>query len=295
MSFIHVVYGGNGTTPVDSGLPRVGEIYGVDQNGNLRWYRYKGNGEYNPAGNQGWYPNSGNIVGNGWHSFRNLFSGGNGVLYGVEQNGNLRWYQYLGNGEHNPAGNQGWYSNSGNIIGNGWHNFRFIFSSPWEGREVPNRSAIYGVDQNGNLRWYRYLGNGEHNPAGNQGWHPNSGNTIGNGWHSFRHVVAISGVILAVKENGDLLWYYYLGNGEHNPAGNQGWHPNSGNTIGNGWHGFRHIFGGYNDSYPGGIVIYGVEQNGNLRWYRYKGNGEHNPAGNQGWYPNSGNVIGNGW
>ena len=31
MSLTHIFYGGNGTTPVDSGLPRVGVIHGVGQ------------------------------------------------------------------------------------------------------------------------------------------------------------------------------------------------------------------------------------------------------------------------
>ncbi|CCF16488.1 hypothetical protein BLGI_4457 [Brevibacillus laterosporus GI-9] len=64
--FMHVVYGGNGTTPVDSGLPRVGEIFGMERNGNLRWYTYNGNGEHHPDGSGRWQPNSGNTIGRGW-------------------------------------------------------------------------------------------------------------------------------------------------------------------------------------------------------------------------------------
>ena len=39
MSLTYIFYGGNGTSPVDSGLPRVGVIYGVSGNGDLLWYR----------------------------------------------------------------------------------------------------------------------------------------------------------------------------------------------------------------------------------------------------------------
>ena len=41
-NFAILTYGGNGTTPVDSGLPRVGEIYGIKPDGPLLWYRYNG-------------------------------------------------------------------------------------------------------------------------------------------------------------------------------------------------------------------------------------------------------------
>jgi hypothetical protein len=73
-----------------------------------------------------------------------------------------------------------------------------------------------------------------------------------------------------------------------------GWDPNSGNVINNGWNVFRHIFGGSDGT--GGHVIYGVEDGGNLRWYRYSGNGESDPSGTSAaWDPNSGNIIGTGW
>lgn len=50
MSFLHWVCGGAGTVPVDSGLPRVGGLYGVEANGDLRWYRYDGSGDFRPDG-----------------------------------------------------------------------------------------------------------------------------------------------------------------------------------------------------------------------------------------------------
>lgn len=61
-----IFYGGNGTTPVDSGLPYVGVIYGVAPNGDLLWYRYSGQGDSDRSGSLGWHPNSGNPIGNGW-------------------------------------------------------------------------------------------------------------------------------------------------------------------------------------------------------------------------------------
>jgi len=58
-------------------------------------------------------------------------------------------------------------------------------------------------------------------------------------------MAAISDIILLVQDDGALRWYRYGGNGENDPTGSGlGWHPNSGNFIGKGWQGFRHIFGG---------------------------------------------------
>ena len=129
MSFMHTVYGGNGFSPVDSPVPRVGEIYAVRQDGGLRWYEYNGRGEEDPSGNRGWVPNSGNVIGRGWNGFLHLVSGGDGRLYAVAQNGDLRWYQYVGEGLSDPTGGTGWAPNSGNVIGNGWQGLRFLFST----------------------------------------------------------------------------------------------------------------------------------------------------------------------
>lgn len=67
----------NDTTPADIGLPYVGVIYGVAQDGDLLWHKYEGNGEENPSANRGWHPNSGNQIGNGWHNFQHGAAGTN--------------------------------------------------------------------------------------------------------------------------------------------------------------------------------------------------------------------------
>jgi Tachylectin len=287
-------YAGNGTTSVDSGLPLVGVFYGVAENGDLHWFRYSGRGEHDPLGSRNWHFNSGNPVGNGWQSFKHLLGCGDGVIMGVHENGDLLWYSYDGQGESDRSGTRGWHPSCGNAVGNGWLGFRHVFVAPRAGRPS-SRLTIFAVAQNGDLLWYSYSGNGEHDPDGSRGWHPNSGNTIGNGWQNFRHLHASGHVIFGVHENGDLLWYQYDGDGEHDPTGHTGWHPNSGNAIGNGWHGFRHIFGGVTDVSEFGHVLYGVTQDRQMLWYKYVGQGEPDPSGHEGWVPNSGNPIGAGW
>jgi hypothetical protein len=52
-------------------------------------------------------------------------------------------------------------------------------------------------------------------------------------------VVRGDGVVLAIKPDGDLLWYRYTGDGTTTR-----WQINSGNTIGNGWQDFKQVVGG---------------------------------------------------
>jgi hypothetical protein len=295
VALTHVLYGGNGTTSVDSGLPLVGVIYGVKQNGDLVWYKYQGHGESDRSGGQHWNPNSGNSIGNGWGNFRRILGCGDGVILAVKENGDLLWYKYNGNGESDRSGRSGWHPNSGHVIGNGWQNFRDVFVSPNEGRAQSSRLTVYAVAQNGDLLWYSYNGNGESDPSGRLSWHPNSGNTIGSGWQNFRLVFTSGGVIFGVRNDGNLLWYSYHGNGQSDRSGTVGWDANSGNQVGNGWQDFRAVFGGVSDSGGLGYVIYAVARNGDLIWYRYNGNGEADPSGHLRWDRNSGNPIGNGW
>ncbi|MFG2053248.1 tachylectin-related carbohydrate-binding protein [Micromonospora sp. NPDC048930] len=293
---LKLLYGGNGTTPVDSGLPLVGVFYGVTRDGNLEWNRYQGHGEPLGAmpGTQVWDGHTGNLIGRGWAAMRQVIGCGDGVIMAIHPNGNLHWYSYSGNGESDVTGALGWDLNSGNVIGNGWQNFRHVFVAPRAGRTT-SRLQIFAVAENGDLHWYSYSGNGEHDPSGSLGWHPNSGHRVGNGWQSFRHIHGSGNVFFAVHENGNLLWYSYSGQGEEDPSGVRGWHRNSGNPIGQGWQGMRHVFGGVSDVGGFGHVVYGVDATGDLRWYRYSGQGEADVTGVQGWHPSSGTVIGANW
>jgi hypothetical protein len=281
-AFEHLVYGGNGTVPVDSGLPNVGIFYGVERSTwNLRWYRYTG-------GNDGRFqPNSYNPIGNGWGEARHVLGCGNGVILVVKDTGGLYWYQYLGNGEDDSSAATGWHPNSGNQIGNGWGSMSHVFVNPAEGRD-PQYPVIYAVTDSGALRWFLYQGEGEHNPSASTGWHPNSGNQIGYGWGDAVQVTGIGRSILATRADGGLYWFLYQGGGESDPIASTGWHPNSGNQIGNGWGSIQHLFGGNTGSFQS---VFMVDENGILKWYGYDGTGVHDPSGATGWSDGSGYTI----
>jgi len=59
---------------------------------NLLYYRdVFGNGTNAPDGSTGWGANSGNAIGFGWSAFRQVLSGGDGVIYAVTEDGRLLW------------------------------------------------------------------------------------------------------------------------------------------------------------------------------------------------------------
>ena len=159
---------------------------------------------------------------------------------------------------------------------------------PRDEREGLRRRAERG------LRWYSYHGNGEQNPAGDLNWHPNSGSVIAGGWQGFTHVHGSSNVFFAIAEDGGLHWYSYGGQGEPYPSGTMGWHPNSGNQIGRGWQGMRHIFGGVSDLGGFGHVVMAVDGE-RPPLVPVHGPGEADETGTKGWDLRSSNRIGARW
>lgn len=101
--------------------------------------------------------------------------------------------------------------------------------------------------------------------------------------------MAAGRTLYGVGPDGLLRWFRYEGDGRDDTS----WHANSGNPIGNGWQGFRALFGGVRED--GADVLFGVAQNGDLLWYSYAGDGSADASGATGWHANSGNPIGNGW
>ena len=147
------------------------------------------------------------------------------VIYGVLPNGDMVWYSYTGQGESDPTGNNGWVSNSGNRIGNGWQTMRLFCSG----------NVIFGVSPNGELRWYSYQGDGTEDVTGATGWDPNSGNVIATNWGGYRYIIAgghlHSGTIFAVDGWGVMHYFHYMGSGVADPTGKTGWAANYGNAI----------------------------------------------------------------
>ena len=91
-----------------------------------------------------------------------------------------------------------------------------------------------------------------------------------------RLTAASKGVIYAVANNDDLLWYRHDGHSD----GSHRWADPK--QVGNGW-GFKQLFSG------GGGVIYAITASGDLMWYRHNG---HVDGGRRWTEPKQ---VGNGW
>lgn len=206
-----------------------GVIYAARElNGDLLWHRHDGWRD----GSSNWAANSGDKVGDGWGQFKQVFSGGDGVIYAVQENGDLLWYRHDGWRD----GSNRWAEGSGTKVGQGW-DFKHVFSG--------GNGVIYAVQHSRldaatgrrigrHLLWYRHDGWRD----GRSSWAANSGATVGRYWEHFSAVFsAQDDFVLAVQDNGDLLWYQHDGRRD----GSLTWAEGSGKNVGNGWK-FSQVF-----------------------------------------------------
>lgn len=136
--------------------------------------------------------------------------------------------------------------------------------------------VIYGLQADGALQYFRHAGWANGTPS----WSPGTGFTIGNGFAQFADVLAAQdGTFFCRTGNGAIRRYQYA---VSNPATGEGrWIDGGGTQIGDGFQRFPRIFGGWDG------VIYCVDADGLLWWYRYH---------NGGWVNGGAGVqIGNGF
>jgi len=196
-----------------------------------------------------------------------VFGDGDGVIYTIPADGNLRWFHHRGRMD----GTVSW-ANGGILknVGTGWSEPIKVFSG--------GDGVVYTITSDGILRWYRHNGRF----TGTFDWANNLGIQVGSGWGVFQHVFSGGdGVIYGIKPDGSLHWYRHEGRLD----GSFKWASNSGAQVGTGWTIFQHVFG------SGDGVIYAVGLDGNLHWYRHDGRFD----GSFKWASNSGAQVGTGW
>lgn len=177
-------------------------------------------------------------------------------LYGVGQDGNLYCFRHNGYASGQSVYTPGAWQFGGPVSLGGWDAYAKVFSVA---------GAIYGIDQNGNLMWYKHDGfvTCDDHTVGN--WE--GPNQVGTGWGDFTQVfgmtvnygIGLGGVIYAVDSSGELLWYRHDGyaTGDFNWEGPH--------VVGYGWGDFTHIFAGSDG------VIYAINTAGELLWYKHDG------------------------
>jgi len=107
-------------------------------------------------------------VGSGWNAFKSVFSGGDGVIYALKEDGTLLWYRHTGWAD----GSFAW--EGPRVVGSGWAAFRNVFAGGDDG-------IVYAVRTDGALLWYKHRGLA----TGTFDWE--GPRTVGTGW-SFRDV-----------------------------------------------------------------------------------------------------------
>jgi N,N-dimethylformamidase len=142
-----------------------GELLGFMPDGSIRWYQYV---VTNLTTGAGYWANggAGPVIGSGFNNFPRVFGGWDGVIYAVDDSGQLWWYQYTaGNGS------PGWArGGAGALIGSGFKQFPWLWADP--------NGVIYAQRQGDNLYWYRYTGTNGSVAWANSG----SGIPIAGGW-----------------------------------------------------------------------------------------------------------------
>jgi len=210
------------------------EIYGIQNDGTLQWYRHDGSAD----GSFAW--TGPNKVGDGWQSFKSVFAGGDGIIYGIQNDGALQWYR------HDGRANGTYVWTGPNKVGDGWQSFKSVFSG--------GDGAIYAIQNDGVLQWYRHDGRAD----GTYAW--TGPNKVGDGWQSFNSVFSGSdGIIYGIQNDGTLQWYRHDGRAN----GTYAW--TGPNIVGKGWQNFNSVFSG------GDGIIYGIQNDGTLQWYRHDG------------------------
>ena len=238
-------------------------LYGRDK-GALLWYSQGANSDTLVPK---WDYDFGRCVGSGWDKFLFVFAPNRtfGAIYGVEKNGDLKWYRHLGASTGRPD----WQVRRGRTVGTGWSRFRSVFAS--------SSGVMYGVERNGDLSWYRHLAPG----TGTARWARSTATKVGSGWNRFSRVIGSSnGTIYAMEPDGDLFWYRHT----DFISGGPRWHPKSGSRVGTGWNRFRGVVADESN-------LYAIERSGVLQWYRHSGFNTGAPS----WVRTTGTPVGTGW
>lgn len=225
--------------PNQTGTENPAYLYAVTSNGILKWYRHNSaqtGGGLETAG--AWTGST--DVGSGWQTFTRIIPGGGNVLYGITQDGTLKWFGH----EDFQNGKPAWKGPKN--IGTGWQQFTQVFSG--------SEGILYGIAQDGTLKWYRHTGYQDGAPT----WE--GPKNVGTGWQRFKQVFGGGeGIMYAIDTDGTLKWYRHAGFQD----GTVNW--KGPNNIGTGWQQFKQVFS------AGNGIIYAVANDGKLKWYKHTG------------------------
>jgi hypothetical protein len=235
-------------------------LYVIKNDGTVFWYRHQDAATGTPSGFMGPktvitpLPLTAALILRknhlNWAQFRDVISAGGANFYARTEAGDLLWYQHIGFND----GSENW--NGPIKVATGWQRFKKIFSG--------GDGVVYGIDEAGDLYWYRHAGYAT--GGGPETW--TRPIKVGTGWGDFKKVFSAgSGVIYATGPNGDLFWYrhnYYMTGSPDNLLRRLSRPLWSGPVkVRSIWDSYVALFS------PGDGVIYAVQADGGLVWYRH--------------------------
>ena len=132
------------------------------------------------------------VDGFGWNSFWTVFSGGDGVIYAIDYDGNLFYYRDLARNGTAAWANGG----SPRLIGTQWGDFRQVFGG--------GDGIIYAVTPRGALLYYR-----DEARDGTDRWaFGGVGQEVGQGWDGFFTAFpGGDGIVYALTTTGTMFYY----------------------------------------------------------------------------------------
>ncbi|GIH27582.1 hypothetical protein Aph01nite_58920 [Acrocarpospora phusangensis] len=206
-----------------------GTIFAVDRDGVLRRFQHTGY----ENGEKRWSTPPGVKVGEGWQRYVWLVSGNPGTLYAVDAEGRMFLFDDLSQ-EMDP--------DDGKFVKAGLPEFK-SFTGAYD--------VFYGLREDGGICWFRHLGGAE--------WTSPDCTLVKTGMRGYDRLVATGhGVVFAVTAAGDLRWFRHL----NSTLGGSSWEGDHLAPNATGWSGFLDV-----TSLNG--VVYALDQDYALRWYRY--------------------------
>jgi hypothetical protein len=254
-----------------------GILYSVQADGRLLYFRHLGwqTGDVNWA-NGG----SAMLVNSGWNIFTSVLAAADGQIFGLAQDGSLRWYKHTVDLNTNVGT---WAAGGAAVIGQGFDQFARVFGG-WDG-------VIYAVDGDGGLWWFRYLaGDGTTGPGA---WaNGGQGLLIKADVKLYPEFIADQGgVLYGVRHGAELHWFRHDGGGVWANGGDPV-------VIGQGWtqEYQRELIaqgGVLHTVYVNRVSPPGPDHE--LYWYRLL-NWQNIPlGGTASWTSQTGRLVGTGW
>jgi hypothetical protein len=192
-----------------------GVIIAITQEGKVLYYKCQC-----LFGAPSWIVADPRVIAEGWPDYMRVFSGGHGIIYTLDWQGNLYYNSFLGMEDGSPR-----WGVTRKRIANRWTDIADAFAGGDDG-------TIYAITNFGELLYFHYDGLS----TGDTNWSVFR-KSINAGW-KFRHVFSPGGgVILAVEYDGTMRWYKHV-----DLNGKVVWDPRSRTVIADGFANMRHVF-----------------------------------------------------